>query len=120
MWHDKWSAEGLGLFVRANFDPGSLMAASLGATAIGGGLSAAGTIAGGGYAKSWATDIAQGARLSAFGDSLDAGEPRAEGSDWLTGTHRKLRAAFNEASQPVLDLPVMATSYAGTLIPGSK
>ena len=35
MWNDKWSAEGLSLFGRANFDPGSLMAASIGATAIG-------------------------------------------------------------------------------------
>jgi len=47
MWNDKWSAEGLSLFGRANFDPGSLMAVAMGATAIGGGLSAAGTIAGG-------------------------------------------------------------------------
>ena len=51
MWNDKWSAEALSLFGRANFNPGSLMAASIGATAIGGGLSATGTLAGGNYAK---------------------------------------------------------------------
>jgi len=41
MWNDKWSAEGLSLFGRANFDLSTLMAESMAATVPGVGISAA-------------------------------------------------------------------------------
>ena len=51
MWNDRYNAAGMSLWARANFDPVSLTVMSMGATAIGGAMSAAGTLAGGGAAK---------------------------------------------------------------------
>jgi hypothetical protein len=56
MWNDRF-LPGQGLWGRANFDPMTLTAASLAATAAGGAISAGSTLAGGSYAK--AAGVAQ-------------------------------------------------------------
>lgn len=48
MWHKRFSAD---IWERCCFDPVSLTAATMATTAVAGGISAAGTLAGGSYAK---------------------------------------------------------------------
>src|SRR3974390_3013657 len=66
MWNDKWSAEGLSLFGRANFDPLTDTGLALGA--VGTGISAYGTLAGGSYAQQAADYKAAQLRQNAAGE----------------------------------------------------
>jgi len=91
MWNDKWSAEGLSLFGRANFDRVTLTGISMGGTAIGAGLSAAGTIAGGNYAAKAGQMQKTAAYAQAGEQEFEAAQSRA---DWA---EREAGARFGNA-----------------------
>jgi hypothetical protein len=91
MWNDRYGTEGLGLYGRASFDPGTmLMAGTLAATAVGTAVSAGGTIAGGQAAN-------QSAQFTAAQENQNASGAIASSQQQMFDTQNKTRLAQSSA-----------------------
>lgn len=97
MWNDRYSAEGLSLFGRAVFDPGTLMLSSMAATAVGGGLTAAGTLAGGNFAKTAGQMQQSAAQSEALQIEDNASQAFASNQREALDTEQKTRLAISTA-----------------------
>jgi hypothetical protein len=98
MWNDKWSAEGLSLFGRASFDPGTLAVGSMGATAVGTGISVIGTLAGGDTARQAGVMQRQEAEFQAQQLESNATQAIAAGQRRILDTQQKTRLAMSSAT----------------------
>jgi hypothetical protein len=97
MWNDRYTRFGFSVAGRASFDPVTLTAASLTATAVGGGLSAAGTLAGGSAAAeagqlTKSADYAQADQLE-----QNATQEIASGQRKMLDTQQRVRLAMSTA-----------------------
>ena len=86
MWNDRYSGQGLSMWERVNLDPLTMTTMAL--TAIGGGLSAAGTLAGGNAAKQ-AGDLMQQQSIQ------NAAQATASGQRKMLDTQDRTRMAMS-------------------------
>lgn len=97
MWNDRYTAGGFSVRGRANFDPATLTMASIGATAVGGGVSAMGTIAGGNAAAAAGKMQQQAAYATAEQEDQNAAQAFASGQRQMLDTQQKTRLAISSS-----------------------